>query len=90
MKLLRIYLFTAILILIATNSIANLGLSPKTSIAQSMHQNENQSIDYSEITFNLRKGHLWSDGAPFTADDVLFYLNDIILNKELLQIGVPD
>ncbi len=39
--------------------------------------------DYSEITFNLRKGHLWSDGAPFTADDVLFYLNDIILNKEL-------
>ena len=26
--------------------------------------------DYTEITFTLRKGHRWSDGAPFTADDV--------------------
>ncbi len=41
------------------------------------------SGDYTSITFNLRKGHKWSDGAPFTADDVAFYLNDIILNKAL-------
>ena len=39
--------------------------------------------DYTEITFTLRKGHRWSDGAPFTTDDVVFYMNDIILNKEL-------
>ncbi len=39
--------------------------------------------DHSEITFFLRKGHRWSDGTPFTADDILFYLYDIILNKEL-------
>lgn len=42
--------------------------------------------DYTEITFTLRKGHRWSDGAPFTADDVVFYINDIILNKELHKI----
>lgn len=39
--------------------------------------------DYTEITFFLRKGHRWSDGALFTADDVVFYMNDIILNKEI-------
>jgi len=39
--------------------------------------------DYTEITFTLRKGHRWSDGTPFTTDDVVFYMNDIILNKEI-------
>ncbi len=39
--------------------------------------------DYAGITFSLRKGHRWSDGAPFTADDVVFWFNDIIMNKEL-------
>jgi len=41
------------------------------------------SHDYKQITFFLRKGHRWSDGEPFTADDVLFYLDDIILNKDI-------
>ncbi|MGH6885275.1 MAG: ABC transporter substrate-binding protein, partial [Geminicoccales bacterium] len=39
--------------------------------------------DYSEITFTLRKGHKWSDGAPFTADDVVFYIDDIIKNEDI-------
>ncbi len=39
--------------------------------------------DYSELTFFLRKGHKWSDGEPFTADDILFWYNDIQLNPEL-------
>jgi len=39
--------------------------------------------DYTEISFTLRKGHRWSDGAPFTVDDVVFYMNDIILNQEI-------
>ncbi len=41
--------------------------------------------DFTEITFVLRKGHRWSDGAPFTTDDIVFYFNDIILNKEIHQ-----
>lgn len=39
--------------------------------------------DYTSITFELRKGHKWSDGKPFTADDVVFYFEDIIQNKDL-------
>ena len=39
--------------------------------------------DYKSITFELRKGHKWSDGQPFTADDVVFFFEDIIKNKEL-------
>ena len=39
--------------------------------------------DYKSITFELRKGHKWSDGAPFTADDVVFFFQDIVNNKEI-------
>lgn len=39
--------------------------------------------DYRSITFELRKGHKWSDGEPFTADDVVFFFEDIIENKDL-------
>ncbi|HPO81511.1 MAG TPA: ABC transporter substrate-binding protein [bacterium] len=35
------------------------------------------------FTFYLRKGVKWSDGEPFTADDIMFWYEDIFLNKEL-------
>ncbi len=41
------------------------------------------SADAKTFTLYLRKGMRWSDGAPFTADDLLFYWEDIALNKEL-------
>ncbi|GAF99408.1 unnamed protein product, partial [marine sediment metagenome] len=36
------------------------------------------SEDGLNITFHLREGIRWSDGAPFTADDVVFTYNDLI------------
>ena len=38
------------------------------------------------FTFYLRKGMKWSDGKPFTADDFLFWYEDILLNKELTPV----
>ncbi|HPC78517.1 MAG TPA: ABC transporter substrate-binding protein, partial [bacterium] len=35
------------------------------------------------FTFYLRKGIKWSDGQPFTSDDIMFWYEDILLNKEL-------
>ena len=36
-----------------------------------------------EWIIRLREGMKWSDGAPFTADDIIFWYEDIVLNKEL-------
>ncbi|SNS60802.1 ABC transporter substrate-binding protein [Antarctobacter heliothermus] len=41
------------------------------------------SDDASKFTFHLREGMKWSDGAPFTADDILFWYEDIFSNAEL-------
>ncbi len=41
------------------------------------------SKDGLTITFHLRQGIKWSDGQPFTADDVIFTYNDLYLNKDV-------
>ncbi|MCG6903292.1 MAG: ABC transporter substrate-binding protein [Rhodobacter sp.] len=38
--------------------------------------------DSSEFTFHLREGMKWSDGAPFTADDIMFFVDDLLNNSE--------
>jgi len=38
------------------------------------------------FTLTLRKGLKWSDGQPFTADDILFWWEDVILNDELTPV----
>jgi ABC-type transport system substrate-binding protein len=48
-------------------------------IAEGWESNEG----FTEWTVRLRPGAKWSDGAPFTADDIMFWYNDILLNEEL-------
>jgi peptide/nickel transport system substrate-binding protein len=51
------------------------------NVAQSVKVNDIAT----EFTFSLRKGMRWSDGEPFTADDIMFWYNDVLLNKELVR-----
>ncbi len=41
------------------------------------------------FTFRLRKGHKWSDGRPFTAEDFRYYWEDVANNPELNPGGPP-
>ena len=41
------------------------------------------SEDGKLYTFYLREGMRWSDGQPFSADDVMFWYNDLEMNREV-------
>ncbi len=40
--------------------------------------------DFTQLTFFLRKGHKWSDGAPFTAEDVKYWYDNLALNPDVM------
>jgi peptide/nickel transport system substrate-binding protein len=42
------------------------------------------SADYKTWTILLRKGARWSDGEPFTANDILFWYDNVLLDKDLM------
>jgi peptide/nickel transport system substrate-binding protein len=46
------------------------------------------NAESTEFTFHLRKGMKWSDGKPFTADDVVFSIEDCAKNPDLYK-SVP-
>lgn len=54
------------------------GVEP--NIAQSWEVNDDATV----YTFKLREGHKWSDGKPFTAEDVVFAINDVINNADFI------
>lgn len=57
--------------------------SIQNNLAESIDVNE----DASEYTVHLRKGIKWSDGEPYTADDIMFYIEDVLMDPDLSPTG---
>jgi len=41
--------------------------------------------DFTQLTFFLRAGHKWSDGAPFTSADVKYWYDNLALNSNVIE-----
>src|SRR6266536_6427106 len=55
-----------------------------TKIIPSLARDWKVSDDGKTTTIYLRKGAKWSDGKPLTADDFMFWYEDIYLNKNIV------
>ena len=51
------------------------------NVAKSWKWNDN----FTELTMELRKGHKWSDGAPFTAEDIAFWYNNMLMDTNIIK-----
>jgi peptide/nickel transport system substrate-binding protein len=61
-----------------------------TSIAPGVAKGFETSADGRSTTLFLRKGMKWSDGSPFTADDFVFWYEDMYQNKDLIKSQAPE
>lgn len=57
-----------------------LGIVP--NLASSWEMSE----DAKTMTLHLRQGVKWSDGEPWTADDIMFWYEDVLLNDDLTPV----
>lgn len=51
------------------------------NVAKSWEWND----DFTKLTFTLREGHKWSDGAPFTSADVKFWHDNLMLDSNIYE-----
>ena len=62
------------------------GATPRPSLAKGWSMSE----DGKTFTLDLRRGLRWSDGDPFTADDFVFWFEDIYGNPDVVPTPIPD
>ncbi len=58
-------------------------ISPQGDTIPNIVQSWTISEDGKQIALNLRKGLRWSDGEAYTANDLLFWYEKVVLNKDL-------
>ena len=58
-------------------------LTPDLTIIPSIVRDSEFNEDNTSLRLFLREGMKWSDGEPFTADDFVFWYEDILLNEAL-------
>lgn len=62
--------------------------APTQEVDPALAESWSVEPDQKTWTFKLRRGVRWSDGHPFTADDVLFTWNDVIYNTNINNVTV--
>jgi peptide/nickel transport system substrate-binding protein len=62
----------------------------RTEVVPNIAKSWDMSPDGKTLVVQLRRGMKWSDGEPFTADDMMFWWNDIAQNKELVPSLLPN
>src|SRR6185295_12953913 len=55
-----------------------------TKVVPNIARSWEVSPDGKVTTLQLRRGMKWSDGQPFTADDFVFWFEDVYSNKEIV------
>jgi len=54
-----------------------------TKVLPNIAESWKVSRDAKVYTFKIREGLKWSDGTPLTTDDVMFWYEDVVMNKDL-------
>ncbi len=57
-----------------------------TSVVPNIAKSWEYTDEGKTLTLYLRRGIKWSDGEPFTADDIMFWWEDVVLNDELTPV----
>ena len=60
-----------------------------TEVVPNIAREFHQSRDGRECTLQLREGMRWSDGHPFSADDLVFWWNEVLRNDKLSASKPP-
>jgi peptide/nickel transport system substrate-binding protein len=58
-------------------------INHELNVVPCMAESWEMSEDATEYTFHLRKGLRWSDGAPLTANDFLWWYQHVLMNEKL-------
>ncbi|KHA51706.1 Oligopeptide ABC transporter, periplasmic oligopeptide-binding protein [Sulfitobacter geojensis] len=56
-----------------------------TTIVPNVAKSWSWNDDFTQLTFVLREGHKWSDGQPFTAEDVEFWYENLALDPKVIE-----
>jgi len=56
-----------------------------TTIVPNVAKSWEWNDDFTQLTFHLRKGHKWSDGAPFGARDIKFWYDNLAVDSNVRE-----
>jgi peptide/nickel transport system substrate-binding protein len=58
-----------------------------SGVVPNVAEHYESNAEATEFTFRLRKGMKWSDGAPFTTEDIMFWYEDVFSYEGLNDVG---